>query len=129
MADGGGGVRDWGGYDAALRTRGKALSALHPDLVRAFVDLGGAASKARHLDARTRELIAVAVAVTTRCDGCIAAHVAKAKAAGATREELAEAVAVAVALAAGAAFTYGLHVLDAAEAAGVPTSVGAGTAG
>jgi AhpD family alkylhydroperoxidase len=107
------GIKDWDGYGTALRARGKEMSALHPELVKGFVGLSAAASKTRHLDAKTREMIALAVAVVTQCEGCIDAHVRKAKAAGATREEIAEAVGVAVALNAGAAFTYALHVLDA----------------
>jgi AhpD family alkylhydroperoxidase len=107
-------IKDWDAYNAETRARGRELSALHPELVKGFGALSGAAAKAQHLDAKTRELIALAVAVTTRCDGCIDAHVRKAKAAGATKAEMAEALGVAIALNAGAAFTYALHVLDAA---------------
>ncbi len=63
-------------------------------------------------------VISLAVAITTRCDGCIDAHVRKAKVAGATKAEIAEALGVAIALNAGAAFTYALHALDATEEAG-----------
>ncbi len=107
-------IKDWDAYNAAARGRGKDLNGLHPELVKGFGALNRGAATTRHLDARTRELIALAVAVTTRCDGCIDAHVRKAKAAGARREEMAEALGVAIALNAGAAFTYALHVLDAA---------------
>ena len=107
-------IKDWDAYNAAARVQGKALNALHPDLVKGFAALNHGAAQTKHLDAKTRELIALAVAVTTRCDGCIDAHVRRAKASGATREEMAEALGVAVALNAGAAFTYALHVLDAA---------------
>jgi AhpD family alkylhydroperoxidase len=107
-------IKDWDGYSAQLRVRGKELSALHPELVKGFSALSGAAAKTQHLDAKTREFIALAVAITTHCEGCIDAHVRKAKAAGATKAEIAEALGVAVALNAGAAFTYALHVLDAA---------------
>lgn len=65
------------------------------------------------MDARTRELIALAVAVTTRCDGCIAVHADAAIKQGATREEVAEALGVAVALNAGAAMVYSARVMDA----------------
>jgi AhpD family alkylhydroperoxidase len=108
------GIKDWDAYNAAARTQGRALNALHPELVKGFGALSRGAATTRHLDAKTRELIALAVAITTRCDGCIDAHVRKAKVAGATREEMAEALGVAIALNAGAAFTYALHVLDAA---------------
>jgi AhpD family alkylhydroperoxidase len=106
-------IKDWDAYSAALRGRGKELASLHPELVKGFTALSGASSKTQHLDAKTREFIALAVSVTTRCEGCIDAHVRKAKAAGATKAEIAEAMGVAVALNAGAAFTYALHVLDA----------------
>ena len=108
------GIKDWDQYNAAARARGRELMGLHPELVKGFTALSGASAKTRHLDAKTRELIALAVAVSTRCDGCIDAHVRKAKAAGATKAEMAEALGVAIALNAGAAFTYALHVLDAA---------------
>ena len=72
-----------------------------------------AAARAGKLDARTRELIALAVAVTTRCDGCIALHSAAAARAGASREEVAEALSVAIALNAGAALVYSARALDA----------------
>ena len=107
-------IKDWDEYSQALRGRGKELATLHPELVKAFSGLMGASSKTKHLDAKTREFIALAVAITTRCEGCIDAHGRKAKALGATKEEIAEALGVAVALNAGAAFTYALHVMDAA---------------
>ncbi|WP_408021692.1 carboxymuconolactone decarboxylase family protein [Siccirubricoccus phaeus] len=106
-------MKDWDAYNAATRVQGKALNALHPELVKGFGALSRGAATTQHLDAKTRELIALAVAITTRCDGCIDAHVRKAKVAGASREEMAEALGVAIALNAGAAFTYALHVLDA----------------
>ena len=58
-----------------------------------------------------RELMAVSVACTTQCPYCLEAHTRAAKAAGATREELAEAVFVSAALRAGAAATHGLLAL------------------
>jgi AhpD family alkylhydroperoxidase len=58
-----------------------------------------------------RELIAVAVALTTQCPYCIDAHAKAAKKAGATREELAETAFVAAALRAGAAATHGALAL------------------
>ncbi|MCS6890495.1 MAG: carboxymuconolactone decarboxylase family protein [Rhodovarius sp.] len=111
------GIEDWNGYSAALRARGKEFAALAPEAMKGFTALTRGAAATTHLDAKTRELIALAVAVTTRCQGCIDAHARKARAAGATREEVAEALGVAIALNAGAALTYSLHVLDALEQA------------
>jgi len=50
-----------------------------------------------NLDAKTRELIALAVAVTLRCDSCIASHASAARQAGATESELSEALGTAIA--------------------------------
>ncbi|MEW6269505.1 MAG: carboxymuconolactone decarboxylase family protein [Thermodesulfobacteriota bacterium] len=58
-----------------------------------------------------RELMAIAVALTTQCPYCIEAHARAAKKAGATREEVAEAAFVAAALRAGAAATHGTMAL------------------
>ena len=111
-------IEDWDSYSEGLRARGKELAGLHPELMKGFSALSRGASTTRHLDAKTRELIALAVAVTTRCEGCIDAHVRKARTAGASKEEVAEALGVAIALNAGAALTYSLHVLDAMDGAG-----------
>ena len=78
--------------------------------------MSGAGSKTRHLDAKTRELIALAVAITLRCDGCIAVHTAAAKKLGATKEEIADALGVGISVNAGAALVYSTRTLDAFEA-------------
>ncbi|EHL28958.1 carboxymuconolactone decarboxylase family protein [Legionella drancourtii] len=58
-----------------------------------------------------RELMALAVALTTQCPYCLDVHIAAAKRAGATREEVAEAAMIAAALRAGAAITHGTLAL------------------
>jgi AhpD family alkylhydroperoxidase len=104
---------DWNAYPAELSARVKEMSRLAPNAVAGFIALDKGANKTIHLDAKTRELIAVAIAVTTRCDGCIGVHTDRAINAGATREEVAEALGVAIALNAGAALAYSARVLDA----------------
>lgn len=91
----------------------KELSAHTPELMKGVGALAASGAKSKHLDAKTRELIALAVAVTTRCDGCIAFHAAEAKKIGVTNEEVSEALGVAINLNAGAALVYSTHVLDA----------------
>jgi AhpD family alkylhydroperoxidase len=63
-----------------------------------------------------RQLIFLAVAVTTKCDGCIVFHTDAALKAGATREEISEALGVAIAMNAGAALVNSSRVLDAVVA-------------
>ena len=97
---------DWNEYRKELAGRLGEFSQLSPGTMEGYKALSTAGNKTGHLAAKTRELIAIAVGVTTRCDGCIAVHTKAAKAAGATREEIAEALGVAVALNAGAAMVY-----------------------
>jgi len=104
---------DWNAYPEQVHARIKEMSRFAPNAVAGFFALANGASKTTYLDAKTRELIAIAIAVTTRCDGCIGVHTDRAIKAGATREEVAEALGIAIALNAGAALTYSAHVLDA----------------
>lgn len=104
---------DWNEYRGELGARIGEIGKLSPDTLRGYQTLSGAGARTGHLDGKTRELIALAVAVTTRCDGCIAVHTAAAKKEGATAEEVAEALGVAVALNAGAALVYSARVMDA----------------
>lgn len=106
---------DWNAYRTHMNTNAKVFAQLSPNTVQGLQTLETVPADKKHLDAKTRELISLAVAVTTRCDGCISVHTAAAKKAGATKEEIAEALGVAVALNAGAAFVYSTRVLDAFE--------------
>ncbi|MDA5193993.1 carboxymuconolactone decarboxylase family protein [Govanella unica] len=107
---------DWVAYKKELMARMGELGKLSPDTLAGYQVLSGAGAKTGHLDAKTRELIGLAVAVTTRCDGCITFHSKAALTQGATREEIAEALGVAIALNAGAALVYSARVMDAVEA-------------
>ena len=93
------------------------LAKLSPETVKGYGAMGLAGQKTGHLDAKTHELIAVAVAITLRCDGCITVHTEAARKLGATKEEIAEALGVAVSVNAGAAIVYSTRTLDAYEAA------------
>ena len=107
---------NWTEYRKELMGRIGELGKLTPDTLGGYQALSNAGKKTGHLDAKTRELIALAVAVTTRCDGCITVHSAEALKHGASHEEIAEALGVAVALNAGAAMVYSARVLDAVGA-------------
>jgi AhpD family alkylhydroperoxidase len=106
-------MQDWNAYRDALLMRVGDYAKLSPDVMRGVATLDSAAAKTGKLEPKVRELIALAVAVTTRCDGCIAVHTKNAVENGATREEISEALGVAIALNAGAALTYSARVLDA----------------
>ncbi len=85
----------------------------NPKLLEGLQALGAAERTKGALDDKTRELISLAVAATTRCDTCISVHVQQAIKAGATRDELLEALAVAINLNAGAALVYSSRALNA----------------
>lgn len=104
---------DWLQYRKELLGRIGEIGKLSPDTVKGYQTLTDAGQKTGHLDAKTRELISLAVAVTTRCDGCITVHVGEALKHGATREEIAEALGVAVAMNAGAALVFSARAMDA----------------
>jgi AhpD family alkylhydroperoxidase len=110
-------MQDWNTYRQQLIAGVGDLGKLSPDTVRGYAALGGAGAKTNHLEAKTRELIALAVAISLRCDGCITVHTEAARKLGATREEIAEALGVAISVNAGAALVYSTRTLDAFAAA------------
>ena len=102
---------DWKNDVAHVKKSFGELGKKHPKMLQAYGALG--AAEGNVLDVKTRELIALAVAVTTRCESCIGVHAAEAVKAGATEEEVAAALAMSIALNAGAAYTYSLRALEA----------------
>jgi AhpD family alkylhydroperoxidase len=109
-------VMDWNQYHKDIGGRVGELGKLSPDTLRGYQTLSAANSKTTKLGEKTRQLISLAVAVTTRCDGCIVFHTDAALKAGASKEEISEALGVAVSMNAGAALIYSARVLDAVEA-------------
>ena len=107
---------DWNAYRQQLIAAVGGLAKLSPETVRGYTALSAAGAKTGHLDPKTRELIALAVAVSLRCDGCITVHTAEARKHGASKEELAEALGVAISVNAGAAIVYSARTLDAYDA-------------
>ena len=79
-----------------LRAPVRALRERIPAVFEAYGAMHGAAMAHGALDAKTKELIALAVAVSKQCDGCIASHARGAARRGATEDEVAEALGVAV---------------------------------
>ncbi|MCJ2182513.1 carboxymuconolactone decarboxylase family protein [Novosphingobium sp. 1949] len=84
-----------------------------PDFNKAFRGLQQAVFVENTLTVATKELIAVALAVAARCDGCIVYHVKAAIAAGCTRDELGDALSVAVMMGGGPSHYYSGRAMDA----------------
>ena len=98
-------------YDSANLKKLKSLKELAPEPMAAFQAFDAAVFKDGAISAKVKELIAVAVAMTTQCPYCIEIHARKAKQAGCTDAEIAEATFVAAALRAGGAVTHGTHAI------------------
>ena len=89
----------------------RKMSDLAPDAMKAFWAFDKAAVAEGAIPVKYKELIAVAVAMTTQCPYCIDVHAANARKAGATDAELIEAAMVSASLRAGGAITHATHAL------------------
>lgn len=89
------------------------LRKLIPETTSGFSALAKAATDDGALDKKTKELIALAIGVATRCDGCIGFHAKAARKLGATREEVAEALGMTIYLGGGPALMYAADALRA----------------
>jgi AhpD family alkylhydroperoxidase len=112
-------MTDWLEYRRKLARRSSEFGRLRPNTLAGYKQLGEA-QETDALDAKTRELVSLALAVALRCDGCITSHTTAALKAGATKEEVAEALSIAVSMNAGAAMVYSARVLDAYDALSAP---------
>jgi AhpD family alkylhydroperoxidase len=83
-----------------------------PAAMKAFQSLDTEALADGAIPKKYKELMAIAVALTTQCPYCLEIHKKHAVAAGATPEELAEVTFVAAALRAGAAIVHGTHLME-----------------
>jgi AhpD family alkylhydroperoxidase len=111
---------DWNEYQAQIKKTTAEIGRASPDIVRGYRMLGDAGKQTDLLGQKTRELIALAVAVTVECDGCIVTHTEAALKAGATEEEIIEALGVAITVKAGSALIFSTRVLDAVKAKSEP---------
>ena len=84
-----------------------------PDTMKAFSALARSATEAGALEVKTKELIACAIAIALRCDGCIAFHVQAARRVGATRDEVLEMIGMAIYMGGGPSMVYGAEALSA----------------
>jgi len=89
----------------------RQMNELAPEVMKAFWVFDKAAVAEGAIPVKYKELIAVAVALTTQCPYCIDIHSANARKAGATDAEITEAAMVAAALRAGGAVTHATHAL------------------
>lgn len=84
-----------------------------PEAMRAFSALAQAATKGGALDTRTKELIALALGVAARCDGCIGFHAEALVKHGVDRQAVAEALGMAIYMGGGPSLMYAADALEA----------------
>ena len=106
-------MKNYPEFYTQLRGQLKELKDKTPEVMAGFGALHKAAMTDEALTTKTKELIALAIAVAVRCDGCVVYHIADALRAGATAQEITEAIGVAVLMGGGPAAIYGAQALEA----------------
>ena len=105
--------KDWTVMAADLIPAIKEVRGGVPEVMKSFSSMASAALQTKALDTKTKELIALAVAVATRCDGCIAFHSEAAVKQGASREEVMETMGMAIYMGAGPSVMYAAQAVEA----------------
>lgn len=99
-------------YSEVTKENAKARADAAPQNIDAWRNFSRTVFKAGALDAKTKQLIAVAVAHVTQCPYCIHSHTPQAMKAGATKEEIMEAIWVAAEMRAGAAYAHSVMAME-----------------
>jgi AhpD family alkylhydroperoxidase len=110
MQDGPHGYRN---LTQSVSTQLAQLRASTPEVMKAFNELGRAATAPGALDAKTKELIALALSVAVRCDPCIGFHTKALVKLGATRQEVDETLGVATYMGGGPSLMYAASAVSA----------------
>ena len=105
--------KDYKALAADVDARAVELFKAAPGPMRAFRGLMDAATTDGALNPATKELMAVAIAIATHCEGCIVFHVRAAAKHGANRDQLADTIGVAIEMGGGPAAVYGADALAA----------------
>ncbi|MGQ9425845.1 carboxymuconolactone decarboxylase family protein [Gilvimarinus sp. F26214L] len=108
-------MKDYPQHYEELKEWMEKLGQAAPAVMEGFGKLHEASVRPGALDGKTKELIALAIAITVRCDGCISYHVHDALQAGAYKEEIVETVSVAIMMGGGPSVVYGIEALQAVE--------------
>ncbi len=106
-------MNNWPQQTTELSALLRGLRGSTPDVMKAFAGIAKAATVSKVLDGKTKELIALGIAVAVRCDDCIAFHAKAAVDHGATRDEVGETLGMAIYMGAGPSVMYASHALEA----------------
>jgi AhpD family alkylhydroperoxidase len=106
-------MNNWPEQTRELSAQLKNLRGGAPEVMKAFAGIAQAALAPKSLDVKTKELVALGIAVAVRCDDCIGFHVKAAQRQGASREEIADVLGMAIYMGAGPSVMYASHALEA----------------
>ena len=105
-------------FSVLTRSVSRGLSSLRastPEVMKSFTELGRAATADGSLDAKTKELIALALSVAARCDPCIGFHMHTLVKLGATRQDIDETLGVTTYMGGGPSLMYAANAIAAFE--------------
>lgn len=105
--------KNWPDMTAQLSVALRELRGGAPDVMKGFGALARAALEPKALDTKTKELIALAISVATRCDACVGFHAEAAVRQGATRDEIMETMGMAIYMGAGPSVMYAAQAVEA----------------
>ena len=105
--------KNWPDLAASLSAPLRELRGGTPEVMKGFSAIARAALEPKALDTKTKELIALAIGVATRCDACIAFHAEAAVRQGASREEVMETLGMAIYMGAGPSVMYAAQAVEA----------------
>ena len=107
--------RNYPQYRESIGDAVKELRGQIPDVLAGFAQVQKAVMREGALSVKHKELIALALAIGARCEGCIATHINGALKAGASVEEISEAIGVAIEMGGGPSVTYGAIAFEALQ--------------
>jgi len=104
---------DWEAFMDETAANIATLADEVPEIARTFNKMGEIAKKSGALDEKTKEIMALGIAIATRCDSCIGFHIKSLIRLGTTRAELCEALAMATYMGGGPSYTFSAKALKA----------------
>lgn len=105
--------KDWPQMARELSGAIKDVRLGTPEVMKSFSAMASAATANGALDAKTKELIALGIAVAIRCDGCVAFHAQAAVKHGASRDEIMETMGLSIYMGAGPSLMYAAQAVEA----------------
>jgi AhpD family alkylhydroperoxidase len=102
----------WSDKLSDTRNQLRSLNKCIPDTAQAFGALGKSVKEGGTLDFKTKEFVALGIAVATKCDTCIALHVEILIRCGASREEIGDVLAMSIQMGGGPSMMYAAKALD-----------------